>query len=196
MNTQTKMQQIISDTLAMATPGDITQGLHWYIEANEFAVNLADTYNLPVYMVCGIISALSPRCRWYKNKRHAIMACEGYFTAIPTFNKIKDKARAMLIDGLHPLEVMGKTAPKTTAFYHNIFSAGQDTDHVTIDIWIIRLLSGDKHRQQVSPKQYNTIAQAIKNVAQTTDYTPAQVQAICWIVARNTRHTFYQGSLL
>ena len=47
-----------------ATNEQINQGIEWYEIANKEANKIAKKYNLEVYKVAQVISALSPRNKW------------------------------------------------------------------------------------------------------------------------------------
>ena len=82
-----------------ATNKDIKQGLQWYKNANNEANKIAKKYNLDVYKVAQVISALSPRNKWIQNIKDADKVCEAF------------------ILGIHPTEI------KVCTFHTNKFKA-------------------------------------------------------------------------
>ena len=48
-------------------------GDNWYASAYQFAVELSEQFDKPIYQTAGIIAALSPLKSWKENKRIAIL---------------------------------------------------------------------------------------------------------------------------
>ena len=62
----------------IATKQDIKKGLNWYKEANNKAVEISKKYDIDVYKVAQVISALSPRNKWAQNLKDADKVCEAF----------------------------------------------------------------------------------------------------------------------
>jgi S-adenosylmethionine:diacylglycerol 3-amino-3-carboxypropyl transferase len=72
--------------------------------------------------------------------------------------------------------------PKTVAFWRNITG---DLDAVTVDVWAARAATGDRSRDRVTAKQYQTIAAAYRAAADIVGANPRDVQAAVWVHTRN-----------
>ena len=55
----------------MATPDEIKQGIEWYLNATSDCKNIADRLSLPLHIVIGVLSALSPNNKWSRNLPNA-----------------------------------------------------------------------------------------------------------------------------
>ena len=66
MKTEFNMALAVKNIIAMrrkAKPADVAHGIAWYAEAYEECRIMADKYNLPEYIVVGVVAALSPNNR-------------------------------------------------------------------------------------------------------------------------------------
>ena len=122
-----------------ATNKDIKQGLQWYKNANIEANKIAKKYNLDVYKVAQVISALSPRNKWIQNIKDANKLCEAFILGLHptdikvcTFHSNKFKAFNILADN----KTININSLKTYNFVNNI--AFLSSEHVTVDIWHLR----------------------------------------------------------
>ena len=123
----------------IATKSEIKQGLNWYKNANNEANKISKKYNLDVYKVSQVISALSPRNKWQQNIKDANKLCEAFCLGLNpedikvcTFHTNKFKAFNILADNV---EITEKSL-KTFNFVNNI--AYLSKEHLTIDIWHLR----------------------------------------------------------
>lgn len=181
-----------------ANTAEVCEGREWYSNANEYACALAYKYNIHVESAAGIIAALSPNNRWSRNLTDAEALIQAYANGgdpgdvkVTTFNKNKAKAIAIL-EGADPLDVLG--GRKVRAFYECIM----DVDAVCVDghaysIWLGQRVATTK-TPSISAKLYEQIADDYrKATAQINNitgqhFTPAQVQAVTWVVWRNLSH--------
>lgn len=67
--TRTKIKNNI---LSIYKLSDKSDKYDWYAEANAFAQELADDYDIHLTSACGIIASLSPLKQWEQNKQCAI----------------------------------------------------------------------------------------------------------------------------
>jgi hypothetical protein len=181
-----------------ASTAEICEGREWYSNANEYACELAFKYNLHVDTAAGVIAALSPNNRWDRNLIDAEALIKAYVNdgnvddiKVSTFNKNKAKAVSIL-QGTNPLDALG--GRKVRAFYCCIM----DEDAVCVDghaysIWLGQRVATTK-TPSISAKLYEQIANDYrKATAQINSitgqhFTPAQVQAVTWVVWRNLNH--------
>ena len=123
----------------IATKQDIKKGLNWYENANKEANIIAKKYNLDIYKVCQVISALSPRNKWAQNIKDSDKLCEAFCLGLHpldikvcTFHTNKFKAFNILASNTE----INFSSLKTFNFVNNI--AYLNNDFLTIDIWHLR----------------------------------------------------------
>lgn len=166
-----------------ATSQDIKEGLAWYKEANEFCKTVAIVYDIPVWKVALVVSALSPRNKWNRNKQDTITAItKGIDGKYATFNTNRDKALNILNCNniKEGLDILGK-GQKTNAFFYNIYNTSSNV--VTVDSWACRIAGYKKDTP--TKKQYNVLSEAYKAVASKYNLLPSEVQAITWLCYRD-----------
>ena len=173
----------IEKVLLLANTKEINQGVTWYGRAREFCEEVAFKYNLPIWKVVLIVSALSPRNKWSRNKLDAISVIRhGLDASCATFNNNKEKAckifHAQSIK--EGLEILGN-GKKTRAFFMNIYN--YNSNKVCIDSWACRVARLGKDVPTV--KQYIELEKAYKIVADKHGYLPMDIQAICWVAYRD-----------
>ena len=158
---------------------DIDSGMGWYWEARKFCTQISKEYNVPLYKVVGILSALSPRNRWERNKIDTIsILTKGEGATVATFNPNKRKALKILkAEEGEVLSILN--GMKTKSFYSNIYNAIDE--EVTIDVWAVRVagLEGS-----LTSKRYADIAEAFRVVALELGVMPKQLQALTWGAVR------------
>lgn len=181
-----------------ASTAEVCEGREWYSTANEYACRLAQRYDVHVETAAGVIAALSPNNRWNRNLIDAEALIKAYVSdgdvrdiKVSTFNKNKAKAISIL-DGGDPLDVLG--GRKVRAFYQCIM----DDDAVCVDghaysIWLGQRVTTTK-TPSISAKLYEQIANDYRKATEQINnitgqhFTPAQVQAVTWVVWRNLNH--------
>ena len=78
MKTEFNMKLAVKNIIAMrrkAKPEDVAHGIAWYAEAYEQCRIMADRYDLPIYIVAGVVAALSPNNRWERNCKDTDTMC-------------------------------------------------------------------------------------------------------------------------
>jgi hypothetical protein len=55
----------------LAKPSEIYDGLSWYINANKDCQEIADKFKIPLHIVVGVLSALSPNNKYERNVQNA-----------------------------------------------------------------------------------------------------------------------------
>lgn len=175
---------------------ELNEGLCWYQQAAAIARRLGNQYlNGDTYLAAAVIAALSPNNRWSRNVADAealikVFAAGGSCDAVKvsTFGKNKGKAIAIL-KGALPLDILGGL--KVRAFYQCIL--GHDAvcvDGHAYSIWLGHRVTTSA-TPKISEKLYEKISQDYRVAAQQINlitgenYSPAQVQAVTWVVWRN-----------
>ena len=76
----------------LANPSEIKHGLTWYVNATKDCKEIAIKYDLPIHIVIGVVSALSPNNKWERNIVNADDLCKAFIDgqdmdSILTINK-------------------------------------------------------------------------------------------------------------
>jgi len=162
---------------------EVNDGLTWYGRAREFCEDAAFKYGLPVWKVALMVSALSPRNKWSRNKKDTLdVIRNGLDATCATFNSNKEKAckifhASSLKEGL---EILGN-GQKTRAFFMNIYN--YNSNKVCIDSWACRIAKLGK--DSATNKQYKELERAYQLVADKYGHVPMDVQAITWVAYRD-----------
>lgn len=177
------MAQNLLNILSQATANDL-QSKNWYLEANSFARSVAHEYNVGILSVAQVISALSPQQTWEKNKENTKLAISSYCATgvVPSHVNIYSANARKAGNILQNVPV--SFGLKTEAFYKNIML---EESEVTIDTIALRSALGmEKISGAFTPNEaaYRIVADAYRFASEQTEYTPAQLQAIVWTVAR------------
>ena len=87
----------------LSTPAERRYGVTWYANAYSDCERIANLFGLPVNVVVGVVSALSPNNKWERNIENAHVMCEAFIdgdeiTSFPvsTYNAMKEKAWQIL----------------------------------------------------------------------------------------------------
>lgn len=181
----------IEGVLKRGSPSLLAEALDWYNGANRFAKEY-EKYGKPMFINSGIISCFSPQKGWYQN----IVIAENYLrsggkeakhfgalvrkadqlysmdiTLYPTDDE-KDKEVCRILHG-----------DKICNFYHNIAHPGK-TDHITLDVHMCQLLTGDMGIKVLSPKMYKQFAEWLVEIAKEEGFVPSELQAYLWLIWR------------
>ena len=172
----------------IATKQDIKAGLSWYENANKQAVNIAKKYNLDVYKVSQVISALSPRNKWNQNIKDADKVCEAFILGLHpteikvcTFHTNKFKSFNILANNIS----ITNNSLKTFNFVNNI--AYLNNDFLTVDIWHLRACFKDKiniNSATIGKTAYQQIKRLTIKKANKLNLQGFELQAIIWITTQ------------
>lgn len=169
-----------------ATPEQAIAGAQWYSEAHAIAGAIHDDINAGAAM----LAVLSPVLSWEKNVAAAIVAAKPRGTRpAGTLTGSWSKARAARRKGAK-LDAIVK-GEKVRAFWVCIATDGQDPFAVCVDrhaaaIAVGFFLDGKDASRAVSGKNYTRIADAYRDAAARVGVTPATMQAVTWVVWRET----------
>jgi len=161
------------------------RGEAWYLQANIWCETMAVKYGYPTYIVAEVLSALSPRNKWERNKKDAEAVLSAVRNNEPiesvkvcTFHNNKEKA--FDIARLKTRIVHG--SPKTYSFVQNI--AYLHADFVTVDVWHMRACFDKMILPNLTDLRYGQIVKATKQVAKEFGLKGYEFQAIVWNVVR------------
>lgn len=165
-----------------ATAAHIVEGKLWYPNASEALEAYGNVW--PLEVAAAVCAILSPRNSWKQNlegvRRIARTVSHGNVLPPVTAGIPRNvqKAWETANDG----DVSRVTGPKVSAFYQNLLG---NLQRVTIDVWAAQAAGvPDAEMRHLDGKRYVTLERAYQNVARQLGFLPAELQAICWIVAR------------
>tara|TARA_B110000285_G_scaffold163728_1_gene182857 strand:- start:43 stop:633 length:591 start_codon:yes stop_codon:yes gene_type:complete len=173
----------------VATKQDIKSGLKWYKDANSKAVEISNKYDIDVYKVAQVISALSPRNKWIQNIKDADKVCEAFKIGLTpndikvcTFHTNKFKAFNILNNNM----TITDKSLKTFNFVNNI--AYLNNDFLTVDIWHLRGCFNDKisiKSASIGRIAYEQIKRLTIKKANKLGIKGFELQAIIWLSTQN-----------
>ena len=173
----------------VATKQDIKDGLSWYKDANSKAVEISNKYDIDVYKVAQVISALSPRNKWLQNLKDADKVCQAFTIGLTpndikvcTFHTNKFKAFNILNNNV----TITDKSLKTFNFVNNI--AYLNNDFLTVDIWHLRACFNDKiniKSAAIGRIAYEQIKRLTIKKANKLGIKGFELQAIIWLSTQN-----------
>jgi len=173
-----------------ATIDDIASGIDWYGRAKRVSEHIADTYNLPVSTVIGVMAALSPNNKWDFNIRNTYEMCNTWAHGgdiddfkVSTYHTMKAKAWSILEDKLRTDDdiLTRLNGQKIRSFYSNI----RGLNEVTIDGHAYNIARGKRSNltdddTNIGKKLYRELQDAYVRAAKRVDRKPHELQAITW----------------
>jgi hypothetical protein len=166
------------------------QGMVWYQEAHDYAAHLADKYSHSQNAVCGIIAALSPSCRWERNRLEAewLMQSNLEDFEMEPFNFTTYGQGVIKAQRIYSGEKFDwfneKTGPKTYHFYNNILNP-ESPEWITLDRHAYYAATGEKLINGLKIAPYRKMAEHYKKAAKKLNILPNQLQAILWLGVQN-----------
>ena len=178
----------------LANPSEIKHGLTWYVNANTDCMRIANTLELPLHIVIGVVSALSPNNKWERNIVNAEDLCKAFINGqdmdsinVSTYHKMKQKA-------WHILETMPNydetitilNGKKIVSFFRNI--SGDETD-ITIDGHARNIYYNDRQglttpNTNIKKSEYADIQVAYLRASKKLGIKAYELQAITWVAWR------------
>ena len=178
----------------LANPSEIKHGLTWYVNANTDWMRIANTLELPLHIVIGVVSALSPNNKWERNIVNAEDLCKAFLNGqdmdsikVSTYHKMKQKA-------WHILETMPNyeetitilNGKKIVSFFRNI--SGDETD-ITIDGHARNIYYNDRQglttpNTNIRKLEYLDIQKAYLRASKKLGIKAYELQAITWVAWR------------
>jgi hypothetical protein len=190
---ETAMVRNILKVYRSATDAQRGQGMAWYDEAHSLAVAL-DPEN-PM-RAAGVISALSPRIQWSYNQKLAIrLYADGVLTGgcLPANYTKANK----IFNGADVMATL--KAPKTQAFAATIANPAGDhapvIDRHAFSVAVGYASTDDDTSILGRKGAYDLFAGAYRKAAKRAGISPSQMQAVTWVVWRQTAIR-YSASIL
>lgn len=178
----------------LAKPSEIKHGLTWYVNANSDCKEIAEKLELPLHIVIGVVSALSPNNKWERNVINAEDLCTAFINGqdmdsvkVSTYHKMKEKAWSILetmpsYD--ETIEILN--GKKIVSFFRNI--SGDETD-ITIDGHARNIYYNDKQglttpNTNIKKNEYKDIQKAYLRASKKLGIKAYELQAITWVAWR------------
>ena len=178
----------------LAKPSEIKHGLTWYVNANSDCKEIAEKLELPLHIVIGVVSALSPNNKWERNVINAEDLCTAFINGqdmdsikVSTYHKMKEKAWSILetmpsYD--ETIEILN--GKKIVSFFRNI--SGDETD-ITIDGHARNIYYNDKQglttpNTNIKKNEYKDIQKAYTRASKKLGIKAYELQAITWVAWR------------
>ena len=185
--TKVSLNQGIENILSVYGSGsneDRKAGRNWYPEANRWCTQQSKELGVSVKVFAAITAALSPACRWERNKIDAanLIRFNGN-VKVCTYNTNKNKAIAIMRTG----NVGLLSGPKVVAFYNCMLQP--DIDMVVVDRHAMRIYEGSwepEGKPVIKGGVYEKVCEAYRHAASITNETPAALQASTWTIFRNS----------
>jgi hypothetical protein len=173
----------VLDTFDKATPDQMAEGLAWYHEAHELAVTLDPANPL---RAAGVISAFSPQCRWDRNMQLARNAFAGDVSG--HMGTVLSKVSRILV-GEDVVTVL--RADKTVNFALTMADPHHPTavvvDRHAFDIAVGRVTETEAKKILKRKGVYDAFADVYRLAARERNVSPSEMQAVTWVVWRETR---------
>lgn len=188
------------------TPSNVAAGKRWYPNANKYAAGLAAKHGVSMEQAVGVISAVSPRTPWPRNRALAERVLSQYkqhdgLSAEDAAARIGGGFKANLAVGVRiargeSIEAT-LTGTKRRCFFNNILAPGR-TEDVTVDTWMQRavmrtsstgmdldaaqdFIGANRAATNGAGAGYLAITQAARALADKHDLAPDEVQSAYWI---------------
>ena len=166
----------------------LDQGQAWYLQANIWCERVAVNYGISTYKVASVLSALSPRNKWERNKKDAEAVIKTWRKGgkpedvkVCTFTSNKIKA----FNILNSVAEIEPKSLKTRAFLLNI--AYLDKEAVTIDVWHLRACFDRMIvPKSLTPTIYDQIQKLTIKLAKKKGLRGYEFQAIVWGAVRGS----------
>lgn len=176
MITEKQVRSNLRKVFRRGTPEQIQAGVDWYREEQLDVAQLAYEYGHTPEQVAAAMAHMSPKTPWVRNKKMcAELLATGQTRGMS--GNIERARRALQSDT--PIEDMN--GPKTSSFAKNLVGRYET---VTVDVHAYRAANPTGNVEKMGIVEYRLIEQAYIKTAQFFGYSPAQFQAIVWVIIR------------
>ena len=178
----------------LANPSEIKHGLTWYVNATKDCKEIAIKYDLPIHIVIGVVSALSPNNKWERNIINADDLCKAFIDGqdmdsikVSTYHRMKQKAWSILEQmPSYDETIKILNGKKIVSFFRNI--NGDETD-ITIDGHARNIYYNDRQglttpNTNIRKLEYLDIQKAYLRASKKLGIKAYELQAITWVVWR------------
>ena len=181
-------------TYKLATPSEIKEGIALYLNATTDCKNIAIKYDLPIHIVIGVTSALSPNNKWSRNIVNANDLCKAFIDGndmdsikVSTYHRMKQKAWHILKTmPTYDETITILNGKKIVSFFRNI--SGDETD-ITIDGHARNIYYNDRQglttpNTNIRKLEYLDIQKAYLRASKKLGIKAYELQAITWVAWR------------
>ena len=178
----------------LANPSEIKHGLTWYVNAHADCKKIAIELDLPIHIVIGVTSALSPNNKWERNIVNADDLCKAFIDGqdmdsikVSTYHKMKQKAWSILEQmPSYDETITILNGKKIVSFFRNI--SGDETD-ITIDGHARNIYYNDRQglttpNTNIRKLEYLDIQKAYLRASKKLGIKAYELQAITWVAWR------------
>ena len=178
----------------LANPSEIKHGLTWYVNATKDCKEIAIKYDLPIHIVIGVVSALSPNNKWERNIVNADDLCKAFIDGqdmdsikVSTYHKMKQKAWSILEQmPSYDETIKILNGKKIVSFFKNI--SGDESD-ITIDGHARNIAYNDRQglttpNTNIRKLEYLDIQKAYLRASKKLGIKAYELQAITWLAWR------------
>ena len=178
----------------LANPSEIKHGLTWYVNATKDCKEIAIKYDLPIHIVIGVVSALSPNNKWERNITNADDLCKAFIDGqdmdsikVSTYHKMKQKAWSILEQmPSYDETIKILNGKKIVSFFKNI--SGDESD-ITIDGHARNIAYNDRQglttpNTNIRKLEYLDIQKAYLRASKKLGIKAYELQAITWLAWR------------
>ena len=183
-------RKVVANILAwydVATTAERADGIDWYPAARREIADMSQRHEHPFAVCAAVVSHLSPQLGWTANVRaaHEFLASPMVRPNAVLGMSYRNALRA-LTSSSDPLATFAPRAHKTRSFYLNFQG---DDDAVTVDRHALRVAVGDYSPAIAGALTrigvYESLAHAYRVAARRVGTSPAELQAVTWVAARN-----------
>jgi len=153
----------------------------------------SDKFEMPLYIVVGVVAALSPNNKWDRNITNSHDLIEAFINGdhmesvkVSTYHKMKEKAWCIL-ESMPDYEETKRqlNGQKIVCFFENIM--GEDT--CTIDGHARNIYYGERigltnDKTNIGKKEYQFLQSEYKKLANEYGMKAYEMQAITWVAWR------------
>lgn len=177
------IRESIYKYLNEATEIQRLNGMNWYADTQNEAAEMSAISGLSLIQCAAVLAHTSPKAKWAKNReaawniinnRPAIDCDNSELIAGIMYGNQRRAIKALMVDDT--LSTFG--GPKTRSFCLNISG---DMSAVTLDVWMCKAI-GIEQKLLDRKGLYGAIADVFREVANSEGISPAQLQAIVWVV--------------
>lgn len=175
----------------LATPNEIAEGIYWYLNANKDCQEIADKFNIPKHIVCGVLSSLSPNNKYERNVQNANDLIDAFINGndmdsikVSTYHTMKQKAWSILQQMPSYEETLTiLNGQKIKSFFRNIMG---DESEITIDGHARNIYYNDRQglttpNTHVGKLEYANIQKAYQRASKKLGIKAYELQAITWV---------------
>ena len=181
------IRESIYKYLNEATEIQRLNGMNWYSDAQKESAHMASVSGWNVLQCAALLAHTSPKAKWAKNREAAwTIAIEGPTEECDMTKGIMYTNQRRAIASLIADDTLSTFGgPKTRAFCLNISG---DMSAVTLDVWMCKAI-GIEQKLLDRKGLYGAIADVFREVANSEGISPAQLQAIVWVVIAEKKDT-------